>query len=335
MKDKDSPRHDRRRPTQDVSRASGDEAAMTTPAPVFGDLHLLTVLGQTRSYTRTAAWLGMSKATVSQRIAALERAVGVPLVQRSTRAVALTAAGQQLCDETAPSFGQITRSYAAVRDLASSPRGLVRVSAPVALGRQRIMPALAPFLLAYPQIRVELDLNDRMVNLAQEGFDLAIRHTQQPPDTHVAWTLCETQSRLYASPDYLARHGTPTHPAELTQHACLVYLRDSASTQRWTLVRPRRRQPPEQVGVQVYGPLKTNNSELLREGALAGLGIAILPDFSAEGREAGDTRPTLVNVLPQWQAQGVFGSRILAIRPWAPQVPKAVRHLVEHLRDSL
>ena len=174
-----------------------------------------------------------------------------------------------------------------------------------------------------------------MVNLAQEGFDLAIRHTQQPPDTHVAWTLCETQSRLYASPDYLARHGPPTHPAELAQHACLVYLRDSASTQRWTLVRPRRRQPPEQVGVQVYGPLKTNNSELLREGALAGLGIAILPDFSAEGREAGDTRPALVNVLPQWQAQGVFGSRILAIRPWAPQVPKAVRHLVEHLRDSL
>lgn len=294
--------------------------------PVFSDLHLLTIISQTRSYTQAAKRLGISKATVSQRITALERAAGVPLVQRSTRSVALTAAGQQLTDETAPSFKRIEQSFAAVRDLASTPRGLVRITAPVALGRQHIMPALTPFLHQYPEIRIELDLNDRMVNLVQEGFDLAIRHTQAPPETYVAWALCTTRSRLMASPAYLKRHGTPEHPDELSNHACLVYLRGSATTQDWTLVRTPKRGKPEQVSVPVHGPLKANNSEALREAALAGLGIALLPDFSAS--------PELVHVLPQWQPQGFFGAQIYAIRPWAPQVPKAVQYLVDHLRNS-
>lgn len=304
--------------------------ATTTQTPVFSDLHLLTVLAQTRSYTLAARRLGISKASVSTRMGELERAAGVPLVRRTTRSVGLTEAGQQLVDDTQAAFQRIAQSFASVKDLAGSPRGLVRVSAPVALGRQHVAPRLPAFLQRYPEIRIELDLSDRLVNLSQEGFDLSIRHTQAPPDTHVAWTLCESRSLLVASPDYLRRHGTPQHPSELAQHQCLLYLRDGGG-QSWAFVRESQRKTAEQVLVSVNGPLRANNSEVLREAVLGGLGLGLLPDFSA----AAHLHPQrLVVVLPKWRPQGFFGDRIYAIRPWAPQVPRAVQCFVDHLRES-
>jgi DNA-binding transcriptional LysR family regulator len=302
-----------------------------SPTPVFSDLHLLTVLAQTRSYTQTARRLGISKASVSMRIAELERAAGVPLVRRTTRSVGLTEAGQQLVDDTQGAFTSIEQSFASVKDLAGKPRGLVRVTAPVALGRQHIAPTLAAFLAAHPEIRLQLDLTDRLVNLAQEGFDLAIRHAQAPPDTHVAWVLCPSRSVLVASSDYLRRHGTPAHPAELASHQCLLYLRGLAA-QSWSFEREGGRRPAENVIVSVNGPLRANNSEVLREAALGGLGIGLLPDFSASGFIGARQ---LVRVLPQWQPRGFFGDRLYAIRPWSPQVPRAVQCFVDHLRQAL
>lgn len=322
--------------------------SVSTP-PVFSDLHLLTVLAQTRSYTQAARRLGISKASVSMRIGELERAAGVPLVRRTTRSVGLTEAGQQLVDETQAAFTRIEQSFASVKDLAGTPRGLVRVTAPVALGRQHIAPLLAPFLASQPDIRVELDLTDRFVNLQQEGFDLAIRHAQEAPETHVAWVLCDTRSLLVASPDYLRRCGTPAHPDDLARHDCLLYLRDNPG-QTWAFERDgtgrtatagagRRRAEREdakpageRVVVSVQGPLRANNSEVLREAVLAGLGLGLLPDFSASAH-LGPRQ--LVPVLPQWRPQGFFGDRIYALRPWAPQVPRAVQCLVDHLREAL
>lgn len=299
-------------------------------APDFDDLRLLAILGQTRSYTQAARRLGISKASVSVRIAELERAAGVPLVRRTTRSVGLTQAGQQLADETAGAFEQIERSFAGIRDLAGSPRGLVRVTAPVALGRQAIAPGLPGFLAAHPDIRLELDLSDRFVNLAQEGFDLAVRHTQNPPETHVAWKLCGTRSLLVASAGYLRRCGTPAHPSDLARHACLPYLREGGS-QSWSFERGSGRKA-ERVVVPVQGPLRANNSEVLREVVLGGLGIGLLPDFSAAGH-LGEGR--LVPLLPQWRPLGFFGDGIYAIRPWSPQVPRAVQCFVDHLRATL
>jgi len=298
--------------------------------PVFSDLHLLTVLAQTRSYTQAARRLGVSKASVSMRIAELERAAGVPLVRRTTRSVGLTEAGQQLVDETQGAFTRIEQSFAGIKDLAGSPRGLVRVTAPVALGRQHIAPHLAGFLKHYPDIRLELDLTDRFVNLPQEGFDLAIRHTQAPPETHVAWRLCGSRSLLVASAAYLRVRGTPAHPSELAGHPCLAYLRDGAS-QSWSFEKEGGRKP-ERAVVAVGGPLRANNSEVLREAVLAGLGIGLLPDFSASGHLAAGE---LVALLPQWRPLGFFGDAIYAIRPWSPQVPRAVQCVVDHLRRSV
>src|SRR5574343_1729926 len=201
---------------------------------LWGHLHWLSVLAQQGSYTAAAARLGVSKAAVSQRIAELERAARVPLVQRTTRSVRLTEAGQPLVDDTQASFEQIAQSFAQVRDLAEAPQGLLRVTAPVALARQQIVPLLPDFLRQYPQVRIELNLSDRLASLTTEGFDLAIRHTAHPPDTHVAWTLCTTHSVLVASRAYLRRHGTPKHPADLVEHNCLHYPR-SQDNPAWTL----------------------------------------------------------------------------------------------------
>src|SRR5688572_25589206 len=157
---------------------------------LWAHVHALGVLGGAGSFTAAAQRLGISKAAMSQRVAELERAAGVALVRRTTRSVRLTEAGQQLVDDTRAAFADIDRSFAGVRDLAGAPRGVLRVTAPVALGRQEVVPRVPAFLRQHPDVRIELDLSDRFVSLAQEGFDLAIRHVAAVPDTHVAWTLC-------------------------------------------------------------------------------------------------------------------------------------------------
>lgn len=294
-------------------------------------VHLLTVIAQTGSFTRAAERLGWSKALASQRLSELERSLGVTLVQRTTRSVRLTEAGERLVEDSAESFAQIARSLEDVREQAGQPRGRVRLTAPVALGRQRVGPALEPFLRRHPEVRVELELSDHLANLAHEGFDLAVRHTRAPPESHVAWKLCESRTLLVASAAYLKRRGTPSHPSELASHDCLAYLRPGPA--QWLFEasdKPRGREP-QRVSVAVQGPLRANNSELLRDAVMSGLGIAQIPDFSAaSAMRAGRLR----EVLPGWRPVGFFGDAIWAIRPWSATVPKAVQLLVAHLREE-
>ncbi|MFM8865168.1 MAG: LysR family transcriptional regulator [Limnohabitans sp.] len=298
---------------------------------LWGHLHWLSVLAQQGSYTAAAAYLGVSKAAVSQRIAELERAARVPLVQRTTRSVRLTEAGQRLVDETRAPFEQIAQSFAQVRDLAEQPSGLLRLTAPVALARQQLMPLLTEFLRLHPQVRLELDMADRLRALTTEGFDLAIRHTERAPDTHVAWTLCGTRSVLVATRAYLRRAGTPQQPDDLQQHNCLHYPR-SQDMPVWTFSPIKAARGREAINVPVRGTLAANNSEALREAALTGAGIALLPDFSAqEALRKGQ----LVPVLSDWLVDGGFGHHIFAIRPYAAHVPRAVTALVAHLRQGL
>jgi len=294
-------------------------------------LHWLTVLEQQGSFTAAAARLGVSKAAMSQRIAELERAAGVPLVRRTTRSVRLTEAGQRLVDDTRAPFEQIAHSFAGVRDLAGVPRGLLRVTAPVAFARQQLVPRVADFLRANPEVRLALDLSDRLSALAVEGFDLAIRHAASVPDTHVAWRLCATRSVLVASRAYLRRRPAPQTPQALSQHDCLHYPR-AQDQPAWTLESSNGRRTPQRVTIPVAGPFAANNSEALRDAALAGLGIALVPDFSAQNAlQAGK----LVQVLPQWTPVGAFAEQLFAVRPYASHVPRAVTVFVAWLRESL
>ena len=304
--------------------------------PLWSQVHALSIIAQAGSFTLAAQRLGVSKATISQRVADLEHSVGATLVHRTTRSMRLTDAGQQLVADTAESFTHIERKVGEVRDLAGQPQGVLRVTAPVALGRQHVMPHLAGFLRAYAGIRIELDLSDRVVPLAPEGFDLGLRHTSAPPDSHVAWKLCNSRTLLVASTAYLRRAGVPEHPSELAAHDCLTYLRPGPAS--WMFERPPRTPArsrlaePERVRVSVRGALRTNNSELLRDAALDGLGLALLPDFSAaSGLRAGRLRV----LLADWSPVGVFGDAVFAIRPWSPKTPRPVRVFVDHIRQAL
>jgi DNA-binding transcriptional LysR family regulator len=297
---------------------------------LWPQVHALVLLAQTTSYTQVAQRLGMSKAAVSQRISDLERAVGQTLVQRTTRSVRLTDAGQRLVEQTAESFSVIARSVGEARDLAAEPRGLLRMTAPVALGRQHVAPQIEAFLREHPQVRVELDLSDRLATLAHEGYDLAVRHTSAPPDNHVAWKLCPTRSLLVASSAYLRKRGTPQHPDDLTGHDCLAYPRPGPSV--WQFERAGGRGAADRASVRVQGPLRATNSEVLRDAALSGLGIALVPDFSAVAAlRAGRLRV----LLPAWRPVGVFGDALYAMHVWSPTTPKAVQALVTHLRTAL
>lgn len=303
---------------------------------LWSHLHWLTVLGEHKSFTTAAARLGVSKAAMSQHIAELERAAGVALVQRTTRSVRLTEAGERLVDQTRGLFDEIGRSFAGVRDLAAAPRGLVRVTAPVAFGRQHLVPRLPEFLRAHPEVRVELDLSDRLRSLALEGFDLAIRHTNSPPDTHVAQKLADTRAVLVASRAYLRRRGAPQAPQDLQGHACLHYPRaEGAPTWSFAPVAHKaargESREADPLTVAVTGPLAVNNSECLRDAAVAGVGIALLPDFSAQSALASDR---LVEVLPGWRSVGAFGDALYAIRPYSSHASKAVQAFSAYLREA-
>lgn len=298
-------------------------------APLLGDIHLLVVLSQTRSFTRTARRLNISKASASSRISDLEKTIGTPLVNRTTRSVGLTEAGHRLVAESLPALEQIDAGFTAVKDLSDTPSGILRVTAPVAFGRQHLTPVISAFLRLFPDIRLHLELTDRLVNLTHEGFDVAIRHTSVAPDNYIARPLCETRSVLVASENYLRQRGTPAHPSDLAQHDCLLYL-GSTRADTWSFVSSDGDSPDKPVLVQVKGPLMANNSEMLREIVLDDLGIGLLPDFSATS----SAEKKLVPVLTDWRVQGFFGNYIYALRPWTSRVPRAVQCFMDFLQET-
>lgn len=289
-------------------------------------LYWLTVLAEQKSFTRAAERLEVSKAAMSQKIKELEALAGVALVQRTTRSVRLTCAGEKLVEELQQPFSQIEQSFFAVRDASGPVRGLLRITAPVAFARQQLVPHLSAFLREHPQVRIQLEVSDRMVSLVSEGFDLAIRHSDNLPETYVALPLCATRTLLVASPEYLDVHGAPENPQALTAHDCLYYPRGT----EW----PRWRFVPcasggEMLAVDVKGSFATNNSESIRDAALGGLGIAMLPDFSAQ---AAITSGALREVLPDWHVVEAFASNIWIVRPYSTQVPRAVTAFTHWLR---
>ncbi|TDN63296.1 LysR family transcriptional regulator [Paraburkholderia sp. BL10I2N1] len=294
-------------------------------------LHWLTVLAEQGSYTAAAARLGVSKAAMSQRIAELERVAGVTLVQRTTRSVRFTEAGQRLVESTRGEYEHIATSFATVREMAGVARGLIRVTAPVAFVRQQLVPKMSAFLRANPEVRVQLEVSDRLSSIATEGFDLAIRHSAQAPETHVAWKLCETHSVIVATRAYLKRRGTPESPADLSSHDCLFYPR-ALGPGIWSFERKTTRKPDTgPVTVTVNGPLSANNSEALRDAALDDLGIALLPDFTAQTAIRSGKLQVL---LPDWRPVGAFAGQLYVVRPYTPHVPRAVALFVTYLRET-
>ncbi|ATA22083.1 LysR family transcriptional regulator [Gibbsiella quercinecans] len=292
-------------------------------------LHWLTVLAEQGSYTRAAQRLKVSKAAVSQKIKELETQAGVPLVQRTTRSVRLTEAGANLVAALREPFAQIKQSFVGLCDSSGPLRGMVRVTAPVAFACQHLVPHITAFLHANPEVRIQLDVSNHLASLATEGFDMAIRHSDAMPETHVAWRLCATRTVMVAAPAYVHQYGMPQTPDELKQHQCLCYPRGGEQPV-WAFVRRQAAESPR-LNVAVNGVFITNNSEAIRDAAASGLGIALLPDFTAQQALA-DGR--LVELLPDWQPVGIFAESLYVVRPYTPQVSRAVAEFSRYLKAA-
>jgi DNA-binding transcriptional LysR family regulator len=281
------------------------------------DIALFVRVVEERSFSASAREAGSSTSATSKRIARLEARLGARLLERTTRRVAPTAAGAAFYASAARILADVDAAEHAVASLSGSPRGTIRVTAPVMFGERHVAPFLRPFLDRYPDVRVDLALTDRFVDLIAEHFDVAVRIGPLGDASLVRVRVGTTASIVVASPDYLRRFGSPAAPADLARHNCLRYSLVT-SAREW-----RFRERRGEVSVPVVGNLETNHGGAMREAALAGLGVARLPQFLvAEPIASG----ALVELLAEFRL-APFGVHLVYARGAAP-LPK-VKAFVE------
>ena len=228
------------------------------------------------SFTAAARLLAMPKTTVSRRVAALEREVGVRLLQRTTRSLNLTDAGRLYYEQSSQGLRTIEEANLRLAEARAEPSGTIRISAPVGFGGHFLIRAVVDFLTLYPKTNVELRLTDDKLNLIDDGIDLAFRTGRLEDSTLIARKIGSTHRLLCAGPDYLARYGMPESPADLARHRCVI-AGPSASGAHWVLDGPQG-----QESVDVAGRFAANEMQAVVAAALANFGIAQLPQVMAE-----------------------------------------------------
>lgn len=274
----------------------------------------------TGSFTAAARVMGVSKASVSRRVALLEQKLGARLLERSTRTSRLTELGGVYYERVSRAMSEIDEAAHAVNRLQATPQGRLRITAPVDWG-PTFADMLTGFTRLHPGVTVEVVLLQRVVDLVSEGFDLAVRAGSLPDSTLIARRIGVNRSRLFASPDYLARHGTPTTPTALADHECILF-RSRTGRDQWTLT-----SADGERDVDVSGALSGNDFVFVRDAAIAGAGIGRMPRVSClhavrEGR--------LVRVLPEHEA-GIYPVHL--VYPSARFVSTKVRMFCEYAAE--
>ncbi|MDX2019929.1 MAG: LysR family transcriptional regulator [Deltaproteobacteria bacterium] len=230
------------------------------------------IAGGGGGFSATANQLGLTKATISKRIAELEATLGARLLHRTTRSVRLSEAGEAFYQRCAKILEAVEEAQAEVGALSGQVIGRLRFSTPVSLGQAYLLAPVTAFAAANPKLELDWDLDDRMVDVVTDGYDVAIRVGQLPDSSLVARKLFDSRFVVVASPAYLKAHGTPRVPADLERHECLRY-RYQQAPDVWAF------SGPKPVSVRVKGRFRANHGDVLKEAAVAGLGIAMLPDF--------------------------------------------------------
>ncbi|HSA91152.1 MAG TPA: LysR family transcriptional regulator [Burkholderiales bacterium] len=275
----------------------------------------------TGSLSAAARDLGMSPAVISRRLAALESRLGVRLLNRTTRSLHLTDEGASYYETCNRVLAEIQEADAAVTAGRAEPRGVLRVALPASFGHQHVAPLVPQFAERYPSVQLALSLSDRTVNLVEEGFDLAVRIADLADSSLAARKLAPNRRVVCASPAYLARHGEPRTPEELLGHNCLA----SDFTMNWDY-----RGPDGKPGtVRVSGRYACDNWEVLREWAVAGLGVALKSTWDVR-RHLEDG--SLVSLLPGYTFAGDVA--IYAVYPHRRHLPAKTRAFIEFLAES-
>ena len=277
---------------------------------------------QTGSFSAAARDANTSQATISKRVAALEEKLGVRLMMRSSRDHSLTRAGADYYEKCVAILEELDEAESNARTEVASPRGVLRVTTAVAIGRLLVGPLIAEFLSRYAEIELDLALTDRHVDLLGEGYDVAIR-AQRPKDSAlIARQLFPNPLFLIASPGYLEQHGVPQNPEELADHNCIIY------SQLSTLAVWQFARAGQDISVHVGGKFRCDNGDTVLEAAIAGVGFAMLPHWMIHSQLDSDL---LRVVMPEFQLASL---PVHAVYPQRRYLPLKVRCFIEFLLEK-
>jgi len=288
----------------------------------YEDMRIFAQVMEAGSFTAAADRLGMSKQSVSRRLMQLEERLGVRLLNRSTRRLDATPLGQHYYQSALRLLGEVQQVEHDISGQAQALRGTLRLSAPLSFAMSHLGCLLTEFLQLHPQVDVEVDLSDRAVDLIGEGYDLALRIGALEDSSLIARRIASVERVYCASPAYLQARGVPLKPEDLAGHDCLPYAHSRQV--QWQF-----RQGGKAQAIQVTGRMRANNGELLRDAAIAGMGVTYLPTFIV-GQALADGR--LVNVLEEWTPPAL---QLSAVYPQHRQVARPVQGFVSFLRERL
>jgi DNA-binding transcriptional LysR family regulator len=278
-------------------------------------------IAESGSISEAARRLHLSKSVVSERLAELERALGMSLLHRTTRKLSLTEDGAAFLERAARIMREVEEAATEMAERRGTLSGPLRISAPVTFGRMHLGPALYPFLAEHPKLTLTLDLDDRRVDAASDSYDAVVRHGALEDSRLVAWQLAPSQRLLVASPDYLARHGAPATPAELEGHRGIFYTNRGVAD--WRFPDPRGA-----LIVRAAVALRVNNGDVMKDAAVAGLGIALLPTFIAGSAiQSGALR--VIDVGVQAAAESIY-----VAHPDGRRASAKLRGFVQCLREA-
>ena len=280
-------------------------------------------VAELNSFSGVAKQLGVARSVVTRQVAALESHLGTKLMARSTRRLTLTSEGASYLEKCRVILNLVDAAETGIAQERLTPRGLIRISVPLSFGLKRVMPHLLEFVRLYSEVNVDMDYSDRRVNLIEDGIDLSIRITPKLESSDVVRKISHSRLCVIASPDYLARCGTPQHPSELIHHQCLGYT-IAGGQQAWQFLINGQLQ-----NFPLRSQINANNGEVLTEAAAQGLGITCQPDFIAEpALSAGKVKEILTNFsMPEL---GIY-----AMLPSNRQIPHRVRVLMDYLVSKL
>ncbi len=291
--------------------------------PDLEGLAIFAKVVESRSFAGAAAELNLSKATVSKAVSRVEARLGARLINRTSRRLALTDAGRHLAGRAAQILADGEAAEDAALAQATLPRGQVRLAAPMSFAVLHVAPLLPEFLATYPEVSVDLQLSDAMVDLIGEGFDAAIRIAALPDSSLIARRLCEMPRYLVGAPAYLNKHGRPKHPLHLAEHRCIGYSYTmTADTWRFTKI-------GKSATVRPSGPLRVNNGDAMLPVLIAGTGLGVLPEFILRDALAAGR---LERLLPDWSLPS--GAVYWVTPPGGPR-PKRVEVLADFLFEKL
>ncbi|WP_339688976.1 LysR family transcriptional regulator [uncultured Parasphingorhabdus sp.] len=276
------------------------------------------------SFTAAAHELALSKPTISKAISRLEQSLGTVLFHRTSRKISLSTAGKSLLQHAQQIALDGEAAMEAARDTTHLLNGRVRLAAPLSYGLSHLAPVIADFMCAFPEITVDLQLNDARVDLIEDGFDCAIRIGALPDSSLRAIKLRKMEGYFIAAPSYLERKGRPKIPADLSDHDCFIYS-NTLTPEVWQVTDEKG----QTSNVRPKCRFQSNNGDVMLPALIAGRGIGYLPDFLCQkALDAGD----LINILPNWD-MGEIALNI--VMPPSRLRPARVDALVDFLKDNL